>query len=59
MHHCGDEEAEPATCTVSGPASGLYLFVWNRADAPGARVTISGDADLFNLWRSSVRVRWG
>lgn len=57
----GNGKTQPATCAVSGPASGLYLFLWNRADATGARaeVTISGDADLLSQWKSSVRVRWG
>lgn len=55
----GKPDAEPATCAVSGPASGLYLFLWNRADAARAGVTLCGDADLLTLWKSSVRVRWG
>jgi uncharacterized protein (TIGR03083 family) len=46
-------------CTVSGPASGLYLYLWNRADAPRAGVTITGNADLLVAWQSSVQVRWG
>jgi uncharacterized protein (TIGR03083 family) len=49
----------PAECVVSGPASGLYLFLWNRSDAAGAGVTISGDPGFLNSWQSSVRVRWG
>jgi uncharacterized protein (TIGR03083 family) len=59
MQHRADGHAEPAICTVSGPASGLYLFLWNRAGTTKANVTISGDAELLNLWKSSVRVRWG
>jgi uncharacterized protein (TIGR03083 family) len=47
-----------ATCTVSGPASGVYLHLWNRADATRADVTVAGNADLLKLWQSSVRVRW-
>ncbi|HEX6525534.1 MAG TPA: maleylpyruvate isomerase family mycothiol-dependent enzyme [Streptosporangiaceae bacterium] len=54
-----DGHAGPATCTVSGPASGLYLFLWNRAEVARAGVTISGDPGLFSQWKSSVRVRWG
>jgi uncharacterized protein (TIGR03083 family) len=48
----------PASCTVIGPASGVYLFLWNRGDAAQANVTISGDPGFLELWRSSVRVRW-
>jgi uncharacterized protein (TIGR03083 family) len=49
---------EEAGCTVSGPASGVYLFLWNRADARQAGVTIAGDAVLLSAWQGSVRVRW-
>jgi uncharacterized protein (TIGR03083 family) len=52
------ESIAPAVCTVTGPASGLYLFLWNRSGAAQADVTISGDAGFFELWQSSVRVRW-
>ena len=48
-----------AGCTVSGPASGLYLYLWNRADAARAGVTVAGDLGLLSAWQSSVRVRWG
>ena len=37
-------------CTVAGPASGVYLFLWNRSDAAqAADVTISGDASFLEL----------
>ncbi len=47
-----------AGCTVTGPASGLYLYLWNRADASAAGVQIDGDPALFTRWQSAVRVRW-
>jgi uncharacterized protein (TIGR03083 family) len=50
---------EEAGCAVSGPASGLYLYLWNRADAARAGVTVAGDPRLLSAWQSSVRVRWG
>jgi len=50
---------DSASCTVTGPASGVYLYLWNRGDAAQAGVTISGDAGFLALWQSSVRVRWG
>ena len=45
-------------CTVSGPASGLYLYLWNRADASRAGVTVTGDPAPLASWQASVRVRW-
>jgi uncharacterized protein (TIGR03083 family) len=45
--------------TVSGPASGLYLYLWNRLDAARAGVTVTGNAALLASWQASVRVRWG
>ena len=53
------DPAGPAACTVVGPASGVYLFLWHRSDAAQAGVTISGDAGFLELWQASVRVRWG
>jgi uncharacterized protein (TIGR03083 family) len=65
MHPSRKDDEDPAAdgapsteCTVSGPASGLYLYLWNRAGAPQAGVTITGNADLLTCWQSSVRVRW-
>ena len=55
----GSAPAESAACTVIGPASGLYLFLWNRSDAAHAGVTISADTSFLELWQASVRVRWG
>jgi len=54
-----ERESVPADCMVSGPASGLYLFLWNRAEAAQAGVAVSGDPAALDLWKSSVRVRWG
>jgi hypothetical protein len=34
------------------------LFLWNRADAARAGVTIEGDPGLLASWQASVRVRW-
>jgi MDMPI C-terminal domain len=52
-------DAEDAACTVSGPAAGVYLYLWNRADAARAGVTITGDPGLLSAWQASVRVTWG
>jgi uncharacterized protein (TIGR03083 family) len=48
-----------ATCLASGPASGVYLFLWNRVGATRAGVTVTGDPAVLAAWQSSVRVRWG
>ena len=55
----GTAPAGSTSCTVTGPASGLYLFLWNRGDAAEAGVTIDGDPAFLDSWQSSVRVRWG
>ena len=55
----GSGSGSPAQASVAGPASGLYLFLWNRSDAGQAGVTIAGDPGFLTLWQSSVRVRWG
>jgi uncharacterized protein (TIGR03083 family) len=54
----GDEAPRPGEDTVTGPAAGLYLFLWNRSDAATAGVRLGGDGGFLAAWRSSVRVRW-
>ncbi len=54
----GDDATDGAACTVRGPASGVYLYLWNRADAESAGVTVTGQPDVLASWKSSVRVRW-
>ena len=54
----GADSIGRAASTVTGPASGLYLFLWNRCEAARAGVTLAGDTGFFELWQSSVRVRW-
>jgi uncharacterized protein (TIGR03083 family) len=44
--------AGPADVTVSGSASDLYLWVWNRP----ASVQVTGDPDVAALWRH-IRIR--
>jgi uncharacterized protein (TIGR03083 family) len=55
----GAGPAGAAGCTVSGPASGLYLYLWNRAGAADADVVVTGDSRLLTSWQASVKVRWG
>jgi uncharacterized protein (TIGR03083 family) len=42
-------------CTVTGRASDVYLFLWNRS---GSGVTVTGDRAVLDCWKSAVRVRW-
>jgi uncharacterized protein (TIGR03083 family) len=50
---------QEAECTVTGPACGVYLHMWNRCDAEDAGVTVTGDPGVLARWKSAVRVRWG
>jgi len=53
-----EDAADAPGCTVSGAASGVYLYLWNRLDAAQAGVTVTGDPGLLASWQASVRVRW-
>jgi uncharacterized protein (TIGR03083 family) len=53
-----DDDAAGAACTVSGSASGVYLYLWNRLAAGQAGVTVTGDPALLASWQAGVRVRW-
>lgn len=46
----------PASCTVSGPASELYLALWNRI--PPERLRVEGDEQALARWVSFMHVRW-
>jgi len=50
------KEHASANCTVSGPASDLYLLVWNRRRPEG--LDVEGDESLLTFWRETVQVRW-
>jgi hypothetical protein len=41
----------------SGPASDLYLALWNRA--PLDSLHIEGDSSVVDMLRDNVRIRWG
>lgn len=41
---------------VRGPATALYLLLWNRLGAD--RVELAGDPAVLELWRSAARVTW-
>ena len=46
-----------ADCVVSGPASGIYLALWNRCSLDALQ--IAGDRGVIDMLRDSVQVRWG
>lgn len=48
--------ASAADLVLRGPASALYLMLWNRG-AEG--VDAEGDAGLLDLWRGTANIRWG
>lgn len=45
-----------ADCTVSGAASDLHLFLWNRSGVDA--LAVDGDRSLLELWGQSVTIRW-
>jgi uncharacterized protein (TIGR03083 family) len=47
-----------ADCTLAGPAAGVYLVLWNRADPGAVGVSISGDEAVLLAWRGGMRVTW-
>jgi uncharacterized protein (TIGR03083 family) len=48
-------EERPADLAVTGPASDLYLFLWNRTSPDAIEVT--GDRRLLHAWRNTARIR--
>ncbi|MDA8071392.1 MAG: maleylpyruvate isomerase family mycothiol-dependent enzyme [Actinomycetota bacterium] len=42
---------------MTGPASDLYLALWNR-QAGDARLSVTGDPRGLKLWRAAMQVRW-
>jgi uncharacterized protein (TIGR03083 family) len=49
-------EGGDADLVVTGTATDLNLFLWNRS--PGSEVNLTGDEELMNIWRADHRVRW-
>jgi uncharacterized protein (TIGR03083 family) len=52
----GSSDSGGAGCAVTGPASDLYLLLWNRGPADG--IAVDGDSGVLTWWRDNVRVRW-
>jgi uncharacterized protein (TIGR03083 family) len=54
----GPDPAGSATCTLTGPASSLYLLLWNRAAPTAVGVQVSGDEQLLQAWRDEIHITW-
>jgi uncharacterized protein (TIGR03083 family) len=52
-----ERRATDADCTVSGPASDIYLALWNRGSLDSLK--IEGNRAAIDLLRDNVKVRWG
>ena len=48
---------QPADLTIVGPASEIYLLLWNRTGAE--RLELRGDRAVLELWRARATVTWG
>jgi hypothetical protein len=49
--------ATAADCSITGSASDLFRALWNRGDLDA--LSISGDRSVIELFRDSIKVRWG
>ena len=49
-------EEAPADCQLRGPAGDLYLLLWNRLSLDQTTIAVSGDAEVPDLWRQTVRI---
>ncbi|WP_426510492.1 maleylpyruvate isomerase family mycothiol-dependent enzyme [Dactylosporangium sp. McL0621] len=46
----------PADCSLRGPASALYLALWNRRATRDLHV--QGDESVLSVWRDRATIRW-
>src|SRR3954447_13666489 len=51
-----DRGAGHGDLVVSGKASDVYMFLWNRAGTD--RVDLDGDARVLDVWREKARINW-
>jgi uncharacterized protein (TIGR03083 family) len=49
--------AADGDCVISGPASDVYQFVWNRRGHDAVQVV--GDSAVLELWQEAARISWG
>jgi uncharacterized protein (TIGR03083 family) len=50
------DPAPDVDVTLAGSADGLYRLLWNRADAAGAGIAVSGDEAALTEWHAAVVV---
>ena len=51
-----DKTAHDIDCLIHGPATDVYLYLWNR---PTARpVTVEGDERAVRIWQELACVAW-
>jgi uncharacterized protein (TIGR03083 family) len=57
----GDDSAgdDRADTFVTGPASAVYLLLWNRSQPADGGVSVAGDADLLKSWQDGMQITWG
>jgi uncharacterized protein (TIGR03083 family) len=53
-----DGSAGDPDATVTGPASDLYLLLWNRSAAGDGGVSVAGDTGLLKSWPERMQVTW-
>jgi uncharacterized protein (TIGR03083 family) len=49
-------EGGTADCVLSGPASAVYLYLWNRTGRQA--LDVKGDAAVLDLWSDKATIRW-
>jgi uncharacterized protein (TIGR03083 family) len=54
----GRGDVESAGCTLAGPASGLYLTLWNRCEPAAAGVEVAGDRSVLRAWPEEMTITW-
>jgi len=50
------EGRHPATLTLTGSASDIYVLLWNRTGVD--RLEVQGDPDALDTWRTGATVTW-
>ena len=50
------QDEASADCRLHGLAGDLYLLLWNRLPLDRTTITISGDGEVPELWRQTVRI---
>lgn len=54
----GSQPDHSPSCSLTGPAWGVYQLLWNRLEPREAEVTIGGDEGILRAWRDGMRITW-